>query len=60
MDHYISIYQARHTTSIVASYMDTATVKTSTNFYKNDFPSDMILTDEDATIIDEQVEKLTR
>ena len=32
-DHSISVYQDRYDTSIVAKYMYTATVKTSTKFY---------------------------
>ena len=30
-DHFISVYQARYATSIVAEYLDTATVKVSNN-----------------------------
>ena len=59
-DHSISVYQARYATSIVAKYLDTTTVKASTNFYKTTFPSDMIFTKYDAFTSDEQVEKLTR
>ena len=33
-DHYISVDQARYATSIVEEYLDTTTVKASTNFYK--------------------------
>ena len=40
--------------------MDTATVKESTEFYKNTLPSDMIFTKEDASTSDEQVDKLTK
>ena len=40
--------------------MDTATVKSSTEFYKTTFPSDVIFTKADASTSDEQVEKLTR
>ena len=58
--HSISVYQARYATSIVSKYLDTATVKASTNFYKNTFPSDMIFTKSDVSTSDEQVEKLTR
>ena len=32
-DHYISVDQARYATSIVVKYLDTGTVKVSTNFY---------------------------
>ena len=59
-DHYISLDQARYTPSIVDNYLDTATVKTSTKFYKTTFPSDMIFSKADASNSDEQVEKLTR
>ena len=43
-DHSISVDQARYSTSIVAKYLDTVTVKTSTKFYKTTFPADMIFT----------------
>ena len=59
-DHSISVYQARYVTSIVAKYLDTATVNASTKFYKTTLPSDMIFTKSDALNIDEQIEKLTR
>ena len=59
-DHSISLDQARYATSIVATYLNTATVKTSTNFYKNTLPSDTIFNKVDASTNDEQVEKLTR
>ena len=52
--------QARYATSIVAKYLDTATVKVSTKFYKTTLPDDMIFTKEDVSTSDEQVEKLTR
>ena len=58
-DHSISVDQAKYATSIVANYLDTAIVKTSTKFYKTNFPSDVILTKDDASTSDEQVEKLT-
>ena len=54
------MYQARYSTSIVAKYLDTATVKVSTKFYKTTLPADMIFTKEDVSTSDEQVEKLTR
>ena len=59
-DHSISLDQARYATSIVAKYLDTATVKVSTKFYKTTLPADMIFTKEDVSTSDEQVEKLTR
>ena len=59
-DHSISVYQARYDTSIVAKYLDTATVKENAKFYKATLPSDMILTKDDTSTSDEQVDKLTR
>ena len=58
--HYISVYQARYDTSSVAKYLDTATNKVGTKFYKTILPYDMIFTEDDTSISDEQVEKLTR
>ena len=52
--------QARYATSIVAKYLDTATVKVSNKFYKTTLPSDIIFTKEDVSTSDEQVERLTR
>ena len=54
-DHSIYVDQARYATSIVAKYLDTATVEVSTKFYKNIFPADMIFTKEDLSTSDEQV-----
>ena len=59
-DHSISVYQARYSTSIVSKYLDTATVKASTKFYKTTLPSGMLLTKAMAYTSDEQIEKLTR
>ena len=59
-DHSISVDQAKYATSIFERYLDTATVKSSTNFYKTTLISDMIFTKDDTYISDEQVEKLTR
>ena len=59
-DHSISMDQAIYATSIVAKYLDTATVKASTKFYKTTLTSDMIFTKDDISTSDEQVEKLTR
>ena len=56
----ISVDQTRYSTSIVAKYLDTATVKVSNKFYKKTLPSDMIFTKQDVSTSDEQVEKLTR
>ena len=58
-DHYISVDQARYATSIVAKYLDTATVKVNTKFYNTTLPADMIFTKEDVSTSDKQVEKLT-
>ena len=43
-DHYISVDQARYSTSIVAKYLYTAKIKVSTKFYKTKLPADMIFT----------------
>ena len=51
--------QARYATSIVEEYLNTDTVKASTNFYKTTLPSDMIFTKADASTSDKQVKKLT-
>ena len=59
-DHSISVDQAIYETSIVAKYLDTATVNTSTKFYNTTLPYDMISTKADSSTSDEQVEKLTR
>ena len=59
-DHSISVDQSRYSTSIVAKYLDTATVKVSNKFYKTTLPSDMIFTKEDVSTSDEKVESLTR
>ena len=59
-DHSISVDQARYATSVVAKYLDAATVKVSNKFYKTTLPADMIFTKEYVSTIDEQVEKLTR
>ena len=42
--HSISVDQDRYATSVVAKYLDTATVKASTKFYKTILPADMIFT----------------
>ena len=59
-DYYIYVEQARYATSIVAKYLDTATVKVSNKFYKTTLPSDMIFTKKYVSTSDEQVESLTR
>ena len=52
--------KARYTTSIVATYLDTATVKAIKKNYKTTLPSDMIFTKAYESTSDEKVEKLTR
>ena len=59
-DNSISVYQDRYATSIVAKYLDTAAVNTSTKFYYINLPYDMIFNRADATTSDGEVEKLTR
>ena len=59
-DHYISLDRSKYANSVVADYLDTDTVKTSTNSYKTTIPYDMIFTKDNASTIDEKVEKLTR
>ena len=58
-DHSIYVDQARYATSVVEKYLDTATVKTSKKFYKTTLTSYIIFTTADASISDDQVEKLT-
>ena len=58
--HSISVDQARYAISIVAKYLDTATVKVGNKFYKKTLPYDMIFTKEDVSTSDEQIKKLTR
>ena len=59
-EHSISVDQARYATYIVENYLDTATIKTSTKFYKTTLPYDMISIKSDASTSDEQVEKATK
>ena len=59
-DHSISVHQDRYATSVVEKYLDTVIVKVSTKFYKTTLLDDTILTKEDVSTSDEQVEKLTR
>ena len=58
-DHLISVDKARYATSIVANYLDVATVKTCKYFYQNTFPSNIIFTKTVASTSDEKVENLT-
>ena len=59
-DHSISVDQARYDTSVVAKYLDNATLKASIKFYKTLSSSVMISNKADASTSDDQVEKLTR
>ena len=59
-DNYIYFDQARYDTSIVAKYLDTATVEASTKFYNTIFPFDIIFTKSDASTNDGKVDNLTR
>ena len=59
-DPFISVYQARYDTSIVAKYLDTATVQASKRFYKTTLTADMIFTKNDTSTSDEQVENYNR
>ena len=59
-DHSISVYQDKYDTSIVAKYLDTATVKVSNKFYRTTVPAEIIFIKEDVSTSDEQVDKLTR
>ena len=54
-DHIISVDQDRYATFIAAKYLDIATVKINTIFYKTNFPSDMIFTKSNTYTIYEQV-----
>ena len=59
-DHSIYVNQAGYDTSIVTKYLDTATVKASTKFYKTTLSSDIIFTKSDASTSDKQVDKFNR
>ena len=59
-DHSIYVDQARYAATIFGKYLDTATVKVSTKFFKTTFPAGVIFTKEDVSTSDEQVYKLTR
>ena len=59
-DHSISVDWARYSPSVFAKYLDTATVKKSTKFYKTTLTSNMIFKKYDTSTSYEQVEKLTR
>ena len=51
-DYSIYVDQARYSTSIVAKYLDTATVKVRNKFYNTTLPSDMIFTKEDFSTLE--------
>ena len=59
-DHSISVDQDIYATSIVAKYLGTCIVKTSTKFYTTTLPYDLIFNKSDASTSDKQVENLTR
>ena len=59
-DHSISEDQAKYSTFVVDKHLDTDKVKTSTNFYKNTFPYDMIFIKDSLSNSYEQVYKLAR
>ena len=59
-DHSIYVDQTRYATSIVAKYLDTATVKSSTYVYKTTLPSDMIFKTDNTSTNEEQVENFNR
>ena len=59
-DHSISFDQTRYATYIVAKYLDTATVKLGTKFYKSILPDDIVFKKEDVSTSNEKVDKLTR
>ena len=54
-DNSISLDQARYATSVVEKYLDTATIKENSRFHKTNLPHDIILTKEDASTSDKQV-----
>ena len=56
-DHSIPVDQDIYDTSIVAEYLDTATVKPNKKLYKTTLASDIIFTKADASTSGEQVEK---
>ena len=53
-DNSISVDHDIYATSIAAKYLDTSTFKSSTKFYKTNFPSDMIFTKDNVCTSDEQ------
>ena len=59
-DHSIYVDQDRYATSVVAKYLDTATVKTSTKFYKTTLSFDIIFSKSYASNSDDQVDHVYR
>ena len=59
-DYSISVDQARYANYVLAKYLDTVKVKSSTKFYMTTLPFDIIFTKSDASTSDEQIEKLKR
>ena len=59
-DHYISVDQARYATSIVAKYLDIATIKENTDFHNTTLPHDIIFIKYYYFSNDEQVLVLSR
>ena len=57
-DHSIPADQERYANSVVAKYLDTATVKASMKFHKTTLPSDMIFIKTDTSTSDERVENM--
>ena len=51
-DHCVLVDQARYATSVVEKYIDTATIKKTSNFNNAPLPNDMIFTKEYASTID--------
>ena len=59
-DNSISVDQARYAISIVNKYLDFATVKTSTKFYRTTFSYAMIFTKDGVSTSYEKVDNITR
>ena len=49
MDHYISMYQAKYDTSVVAKYLDNSKIKENSKFHNTTLHHDIIFTKEDAS-----------
>ena len=57
--HSILVDQACYDTSVVAKYLDTATIKDNSKFHKTTLPHDIIFTKADASTSCEKVEVLS-